>query len=79
MRKLFKTWTPFFGTVWSTTGISVCIQILGVSSEEERSVSKRSYRVTREVLYGETEVLSGETLFHRIGPRDCYLVFLIMS
>ena len=36
----------------------------GVSSEEERWFSERSYLVKQEVLSCETEVLCRETLFH---------------
>ena len=44
--------------------------------------SKRSDSVKREVLSCDTEVLSGETLFHWIGPLDVSLEnwsFLVMS
>ena len=47
--------------------VSEEVRIQGVSSDWERWFSKRSYAVKHEVLSCETEVLSGETLFHWIG------------
>ena len=46
------------------SGLTICTVSLQNSSV---GFSKRSCPVKHEVLSGETEVLSGETLFHRIG------------
>ena len=61
--------------IWS--GSVLLKEIQGVSLERERWFSKRSYPVKQEVLSCETEVPSGESLFHwigfrRIGPRLFY-------